>query len=755
MPAPETHLRADIGEARAHQQNGDFGRAKAVAETLFADGRTPEEAALLHALCRVMEGGAEAEAQKALRDACAVEATNTAWQADRGLGLLLLGRLDDAKGVLEQAVRADSAPAIAFGRLAAVELTRQDLDRASELYREAVSREPGRAEWHSNFAGVLWRQHRLQESVENYDVALKLKPELEKAKEARRRILVALERTDEVVSQLEEELGTDPADPDARLRLARAYELDSRPGEAAECIRRGLRRIDLAEASEDDEDRDAQLRMRLGLAEVFTNRAAHWQALKWLKQAERLSTDPAPIVAREANAIAEMGRNEDALEEIERALHLDEQGRRFLRATYAKVLGQIGRYDEAIRELEGLLETYPGDAGLMGQLGHVLMWVGRLDEAQGWFDRAAEVNPMALANMVENRDIPDDPEAIARMERIAENPLLAFQVRQTMNFALARVYEKRKQYDDAFRSLSEANRLVNRELKYTPESFTRRVDAMMRVFTKEYFKNLEPIRRAQRTPVFVVGMPRSGTTLTEQVLSSHHKVFGAGELPHIPHVAKLIKSVLQTQTDYPENVLELTPRLREEAARHYLHRLDRIDPEQHPLVVDKLPHNFVQLGLIASIFPNAKVIHVNRDPLDTAVSNFQQNFKMRFGGMGFAFSLENIGYQINDYYRIMAHWREVLPVEIFDLYYEDLVQDQEGTTRRLLAFLGLEWEESVRDFHKTERAVRTASVTQVRQPIYDSSRRKWRRYQEHLGPLFEVLDQSVLEDYGLEDRGSG
>jgi hypothetical protein len=205
--------------------------------------------------------------------------------------------------------------------------------------------------------------------------------------------------------------------------------------------------------------------------------------------------------------------------------------------------------------------------------------------------------------------------------------------------------------------------------------------------------------------------------------------------------------VLKDKRPYPVCLDKLTPHLRTEAARFYLKGLQNYDTE-HAYVVDKMPHNFMQLGLIALIFPKAKIIHVQRDPRDTAVSNFQQNFKAKHGGLGYAFDLEKTALQLNDYNRMMAHWREVLPIPMCEFRYEDLVSAQDEWSKKLLEFVGVEWDISVHDFHKTERAVRTASVSQVRQPIYQTSKQKWRKYEAYLQPLLDNLDSTYMpEEY--------
>lgn len=240
-------------------------------------------------------------------------------------------------------------------------------------------------------------------------------------------------------------------------------------------------------------------------------------------------------------------------------------------------------------------------------------------------------------------------------------------------------------------------------------------------------------------------MPRSGTSLTEQIFTAHSQVFGAGELDLLPVLGRLMPRAIKSKRPFPGIMLEMTPKLREEAARYYLYGLKQYD-EERPYVVGKMSHNFMNLGLIASILPRAKIIHVRRDARDVGLSNYQQNFKARHGGMGYAFDLEHIARQLNDYHRMMQHWRKVLPARIFEFDYEELVENQQAVTAELFAFVGIEMEEDAQPFYEVERAVRTASVSQARRPMYTSSRQKWRRYEAHLAPLIDNLNPELLQD---------
>lgn len=675
--------------------------------------------------------------------------------SDMGLALLLLRQPRLSHAMLTRAIEQGDADAVTYGRLGAAALALGQLDAAYEAYQEAVSREPGRAEWHNNLGGILTRQQRLDDALEQYDIALTNAPDMDKALEARRRVLVALERTDEVIEQLEQQLSENPDNADLRIRLARALAHDNRLAEAVNRLSEGLlpteevtlnTAADQADESDGadagNQSPDAQQRLRYVLIEILAQRDLHGRVVAAVNDLLRLAPDdPVPAIQRKANALTEMGRYHDAESLLDEA-DGDHPDRNALKLARAGLYNESGRYDEAETIQRDLLETYPGDAGLKSQLGQTLLWTGKLDEAAELFADAADINPMALAQMVNAKRLPEDPEALEKMERIADNPLTADPARITMSFALAEIYDKRKDAARAFHYLALGNRLTDKRVSYDPAHFRAQVDSLKAAYTSEFFAHQPRIRASDRTPIFVVGMPRSGTTLTEQILCSHPSIYGAGELGLMARLSRLMPRVIKNGQPYPQCLDGFTPHLREEGARFYLNGLNQHDTE-HPFVVDKMPHNFMQLGLIASIFPKARIIHIQRDPRDTALSNFQQNFKAKHGGMGYAFDLSKIADQINDYHRMMNHWREVLPLPIFELTYEELVADQEGMTRALLDFVGVGWNDSVRDFHKTERAVRTASVSQVRQPIYQTSKQKWRRYEADLQPLLEKLDPAV------------
>ncbi len=739
--------KSSIEELRSRHRDSEHQQVIDAVPSVRADEDNPEQL-LLYALALLMNGDNE-QGRPLLEQALQAKPLSPAWRSDQALANLLLGRAAQASQLLETVVAGASPEAVDYGRLAAVKMTLGDFEAAVELYAEAVNREPGRIHWHHNLSVVFLRLQRLEDALEQLNIALRIEPDNERALSARLNVLSALDRTEEMVTQLEEQLGKDPEDLPTRLQYARALAQDGRLSDAMATLAEPLKPLaDLLELKESDaeqfeQQKPTQIQLRASQCELLLQRSRNHAAYIKFREIEQLEPEnPLPTRLAIINVLTEMSRYEEAEERMDELLE-EYPDSNPAKIAQAYLLNDMGRYQEAEQLLRELIAVYPGDASLLSSLGQTLLWVGELDEAAQCFEKAGEINPMALAQIVKTRKMPENAAALKRMEAIADNRVIGREPRATMSFALAEMYDRKKDYERAFQYLAQANELVDRDLDFSAENFSKRVDANIRIFNKDYFASLSATRGSDRTPIFVVGMPRSGTTLTEQILCSHPDVFGAGELDLLPVLTRLMPGVLKAGKVFPGCMRAMTPQLREEAARYYLFGLQQHDEEKH-FVVDKMPHNFMNVGLIAAVLPSAKIIHISRDPRDSGLSNFEQNFKAKDGGMGYAFNLQNIALQINDYTRMMAHWRETLPVPMFELSYEELVEDQQGVTQQLLDFIGVDWDDSVRDFHKTERAVRTASVSQVRQPIYATSKQKWRRYAEQLAPLLNNLSAAAL-----------
>jgi hypothetical protein len=326
---------------------------------------------------------------------------------------------------------------------------------------------------------------------------------------------------------------------------------------------------------------------------------------------------------------------------------------------------------------------------------------------------------------------------MAAMRQLLADPQLAERKRMVLHFGLAHVLDAQGAYDQAAEHLLHANALCQADRQkrgkgYDPAEHTRFADQLIAAFTPEFFARVRGFGLETERPIFIVGLPRSGTTLTEQVLASHSQVFGGGELRYVGEAFEALPRVLNRQAPPVECVPWLDQATCGRLAERHLDRFRALNA-QAPRVTDKMPDNYLYLGLIATLFPQAKLIHCRRDLRDVAVSCWSTHFRY------LRWTSDLIASRFREYLRLMDHWRQVLPVPLLEVDYEETVADLEGVARRLVAWCGLEWEPGCLAFHQNRRPVRTASVTQVRQPIYTQSVARWKHYENALGALFAKL----------------
>jgi hypothetical protein len=272
-------------------------------------------------------------------------------------------------------------------------------------------------------------------------------------------------------------------------------------------------------------------------------------------------------------------------------------------------------------------------------------------------------------------------------------------------------------------------------LTFDPWLHRLEMDALMNIYSPEFMARMPRASIRSERPVFIVGMVRSGTSLVEQILASHPAVYGAGELPDIIQTVLSLHTVLGTEQHYPQCLSKLTQEKTDWLAQQYLGHLASLSPDA-ARVIDKMPGNFMHLGFIELLFPGARIIHCMRDPLDTCLSAYFQDFSRTHQ---YSYDLSNLGAFYREYLRVMQHWREVLKLPMLEVRYEELVANQEAVTRRMVEFCGLEWDERCMQFHKAKRYVATASYDQVRQPLYNKSAGRWKHYERFLEPLRKGL----------------
>jgi tetratricopeptide (TPR) repeat protein len=398
--------------------------------------------------------------------------------------------------------------------------------------------------------------------------------------------------------------------------------------------------------------------------------------------------------------------------------------------------------EEAIAEYRRALDLTPGSDIVWNSLGGALRSIGRFEEATSCFRKAVELNPtsgMALRNLAVCETATGDDAELAAMVAVADDEKLPNEERVSAAFAVGKWLDDAGRYDDAFARYVQANALSRQaELaagaRFDAVDLRNEINEIAETFTPDFFAARHGWGVLSETPVFIVGLFRSGTTLVEQIAASHPLVFGAGELTEI-------RTLTARLTPTPNQAVTWKKEAIQAAAKGQLGRLEARD-KNAIRVSDKNPDNIFSLGMIATMFPNARVVFLHREPRDSALSCFVQAFSKR---QAFASDLADCATRWAETERLAAIWRRQLPLRMLDIQYETLVEDLEGQSRRLIDFLGLEWDPACLNFHETERTVRTASTWQVRQPIYTSSIGRWRNYERHLGPMLKVF-----HNYGVK-----
>lgn len=413
---------------------------------------------------------------------------------------------------------------------------------------------------------------------------------------------------------------------------------------------------------------------------------------------------------------------------------------------YAIESMQTGDYEQALDLFDKVLQRLPNDPVTLTSRGHALKTFGRHDEAVSSYQTAVQSDPgygdayYGLANLKTYRF---SDEELRLMEAQEQGNQLSYQNRIHICFALGKAYEDRKDYDTSFSYYQRGNELKRVQSRYDADQMTAELDNQITACTPALFEKQSGKGYDAPDPIFILGLPRAGSTLLEQILASHSQIDGTLELPNILSLAHRLRRQKQASNDslYPENLHDLEADQLRAMGQDFIDST-RIHRQDAPYFIDKMPNNFRHIGLIKLILPNAKIIDARREPMACCFSGFKQLFAE---GQEFTYGLNEIGRYYRDYVGLMDHWDKVLPGSVLRVQHEDVLDDLEGQVRRMLDYLGLRFEQACIDFHQTKRAVRTASSEQVRQPITKASVDLWRRYETHLQPLKDALGQEILE----------
>ena len=602
---------------------------------------------------------------------------------------------------------------------------------AEEVLLRTIDLTPTFAKPYEDLGTLLLQQGKAEGALPLLEKATRLDPKLEGAHFQLGKALAQLGRGQEADAAFERSFALSPT----RGIMARAAEHHAagRLEEAERLCRQVLQK--------DPRNVDA-LRM-LGLIAAAAGDLDEAENL--LRQALVGAPDHAAAMFELGRVLKELERPEEAIEIYQALIKLQPDNPR---AHYrlAGVLAPAALTAQSAAAYRRCLELDPKHAAAWLGLGHMLKTLGKQQEGVDAYKRCLELEPefgeayFSLANLKTYRF--DDTE-IADIQQRLESETVKETSRVNFLFALAKAYEDRKDYINAWRYYEEGNAKQRLLVSYDPVLTETTNDELVEYFSETFFRDRAGTGNPDPSPIFVLGMPRSGSTLVEQIIASHSRVEGTSELPY---VGRLTKSMNRNRADgmrYPAVLSELEPRHFDRLGQNYLDmaRMHRVEGTPH--FIDKMPNNFPLVGLIHAILPNAKIIDARRHPMDACTGNLRQLYAR---GQTFSYDQTDIGEYYLQYQRMMDHWDEVLPGKVLHVQYEEVVADLETQVRRILKHLELPWEDACLNYHESDRAVRTASSEQVRQPIYTSGIGYWRHYEPHLEELQEVLEP-ILERY--------
>jgi tetratricopeptide (TPR) repeat protein len=485
------------------------------------------------------------------------------------------------------------------------------------------------------------------------------------------------------------------------------------------------------------------------LAEVGARLGRYGDAEKLLARAVELAPGFDAARGNYATILHRQNKPREALEQVELLLKRDAKNPAY-RNLLAAITARLGETERSIEAYRAVLRTHPNQPKAWMSLGHTLKTAGRQQEAVDAYRQSLSLLPSlgeawwSLANLKTVRFKPED---VADMEAQLARSDLAVEDRFHLHFALGKALEDAKDYAASFAHYEKANALRRTAIDYEADEVSGLKERLKSFFTTDFFRARAGWGCPAPDPIFIVGLPRSGSTLIEQILASHSAVEGTMELPDI---MAMVRRIGGRDENYPQALAALSPADVKALGEEYLERTRIQRRLGRPFFIDKMPNNFLHAGFIALILPNAKIIDARRHPLACGFSCFKQHFAR---GQGFSYDLTDIGRYYADYVGLMAHYDAVLPGRITRVLYESMVDDLEGNVRRLLSACGLPFEENCLHFYQNERIVRTASSEQVRVPIFSDAVDHWRHYEQWLQPLRNALGPA-LEAYAARPVGA-
>ena len=714
-----------VDRAKACLANGQLDEARALYTRLSHLDNHNEEIWLMLAVLRG-ESGELDDALHCVEQAVELDAGYVEAHLTRARLLQKLDRPEDALQSALKAVEIDGDYAEAWLFLAGLAGQLNRYADAEEWARRAISLLPDNAEAYINLANAHYQQGNAVDAETAYRQALELQPDSIQAQSGLPRAVAAQQRFNEAIELLGPLLQYAPDDNEALDCLGVCYMNTAREDEAAELFERIIEACPQYQPA------------WLHLASLYEQRGDFLKAIDCLKRARETALDPLAVTSQLAKLYHDYGMLHLAIECCDQALELSPNN---FEARFFKALCLVDstRYEVALAELQELENEAPGDPRVLGAKAGVF-------EKQGDYESAYRL----IQPFIELDEVPDEvvyvfarlchrfdecDKVITLMNDILARPGLDRETRCSFLFTLSKLYDRLTDYDAAFSCIKQANGL--KSLRYDHEHFIRFVDRLLDTRITHLAKGgVSPdIRQHPVVPVFIVGMPRSGTSLVEQILASHPGVHALGERHEIAAIATKLPSLFDAGATYPECLALLSQEQIHQISKKYLESIGASMLEAS-VITDKMPGNFQHLVLIRMLFPTARIIHCVRDPMDTCFSCYSMEF---IGYHDYAYDLRNLGRYYREYQRLMQHYRDEVNLPMLEVKYEELVNDAERVTRGLVEYCGLDWDDRCLRYYESDRVVRTASYEQVREPIYTRSVNRWKHYEKHLEPLIKAL----------------
>lgn len=645
-----------------------------------------------------------------------------------GVVLNAQGKTKEGIASLKKAIKLAPKIAIYRSNLGEVHRLHGNLADATVNLQKAIELDPKNAHAHNNLGIVRFESRAYEEAVKSYKRAIELNPKLPEAYNNLGNALRQIGERDAALEAYQNALALRENYPEAYNNLGTLLRDQGKTEQAEHALRKALQQS------------PKYVEAHNNLATLYFHDQREADALRQLAEVLKIAPRDKRALILTARCQQRRGNYVAAEQACALALKVDPNNPEAI-TVLGHVMHETDRFDAAIKLLERALELAPNNAEAYNFYGVTLKSIGRLDEARAALLKALEISPKVYAPYANLNDLVDykkDKELFARLESIIESaeepegPALL-----PVHYAYAKALDDNGKHEKALEHYITGGKLKRQVLNYDEKGTLEFFDNIRKVFPADIFRNRPFPGDPTARPVFIVGMPRSGSTLVEQILASHDDVYGAGEVKYFSQSMRQLRDRFPSLSKYPSMVPELTAPQYQVLAEAYRDLLFK-NAGDAKRITDKLLTNFFFIGLIHMCFPNAKFINTRRDPIDTCLSTFTKLFK---DDLPHSYDLGELGRYYRQYDALMKYWESVLPAGVMQVVeYEKMVEDTETEARALIDFLGLEWNDKLLDFHKSSRPVRTASVAQVRKPIYKTSVERWKKYGKGLQPLIDVIE---------------